>query len=800
MAPWSNRLHGRLSSLVGRRRETVEAQQLLLAHRQLTLTGPAGCGKTRLALRVTESLAAYFAQRIYLVELAPVAQPVLVPKAVAGVVGVLDTTSTDLGATLASVLAAHRALLVLDNCEHVIHACATLVALLRDACPQLHLVVTSREALGISGEVEQVVPPLSYPLAYDAAAARVTPAELLWHESVQLFVERAWAINPDLAVDPQSLHAIGQVCHQLEGLPLAIELAAASTSAVSIRQIAKQLDAGLHTLRSGLRSEPPHHQSLIATLDWSYQLLSEQERACFRRLGVFAGGWSSEATAVVCDDLGAAPVIEGVLAALVRKSLIIVTAQAGELRYRALEPIRQYALMQLQLHDELARVRDRHLAYFEQFVRRIEPELIRTQQRVWRELVDRELGNLRAAMDWSIERVSANAGASHVTTALLLPARLERFWAARGQCGEGDERLTRALALPGAAMPEVVTARAAALNARAMLRCYLGLNDEVRVDLEQALALARAAGETLLELVTLRSLGTVAVLQGRLVEGEALLEAALALAGKLGPAADHSVAWSCLLLGSAAYLKGDDARAEAQYAAAVECLRSQGDLTMLALALRRMGVIALRHSRLQRAEILLRESLTHSIALSSPNGIVAAAAAVAGVLLARAQSAEAAHLLAAAAAVGAATGDQLVSLDRTMFDAHIDAARARLGPQAFEEIWSQGSAVAPEHAVAYIAELSVTRGDVPAPSGAPAAVAGADILTPRERQVAALVARGHSNREIANILHVEVKTVEAHITHIIGKLGASSRVQIATWALERGLALPQWPSPAAGKV
>lgn len=790
MIHWTNHLPATQSSLIGRRHETAEAQQLLLTHRQLTLTGPAGCGKTRLAISIAERLRASFAQRVFFVELAPVKHPALVPRVVAANLGVSDNSLDDIRGTLAAVLATQRTLLVLDNCEHLIAACAALVSLLRDACPQLYVLLTSREALRFADECEQMIPDLPYPPAPAVAGATLSSAELLQCESVQLFVDRAWGSNPAFAVDPPKLQAIGQICRQLEGLPLAIELAAANAGAFAIEHVAGQLGSGLDLLRAEPRMATSHHQSLVAALDWSYQLLDDRARACFRQMAVFAGGWSCAAAAAVYGDT--MPATEQLLAILAQKSLIVVKPQSGEPRYRMLEPVRQYALMLLEQHDELDQARDRHLAYFAQFVRRVEPGLISADQQVWSELVERELANLRVAMDWSLAVAAANPGGQQAIVALSMPARLERFWVPRGHCGEGDERLGRALALPGAARPAAGLARAAALNARAVLRCYLGLDDATYSGLAQALAIARQAGDQLLELVTLRNLGTVAVLRGAHAEGETWLEHGLNVAAGLGSEADHSIAWSRLLLGSAAYLKGDYAGAAANFTAAIERLRVQGDLTMLGLTLRRLGAVALQQGRYQRASALLCESLTHNITLRSPSGIAASAATLAGVLLGQSRTTEAAQLLAAAGAVQAAMTDRLISIDQTIFDNHVRAAREQLGALVFEEIWTLGTATAAEQAIASIAELAAALSPAAAPADEEQIASRSTVLlTPRERQVATLVAQGRSNREIAYTLRIEVKTVEAHITRIMGKLDVNSRVQIATWIFQQGLVTPQ---------
>jgi non-specific serine/threonine protein kinase len=780
--------------LLGRHAELSEAERLLMAHRQLTITGPGGCGKTWLAMGLASHITEHFAGRVYLIELAPVVHPSNVTRAVATALGVSDADSDELAPLLSVALAPNLALLVLDNCEHVLGICASLVSWLLAGCPQLHILVTSRESLGLAGEVVEVIPGLPYPATGANEAQILALGGLLQYEAVQLFLERAWERNPSLDVDAQALRTIGRICNQLEGLPLAIDLAAASTTGASLEDIAEQLLTDLHPLSSDDRVGPGHHRSLVAALDWSYRLLGDRERFCFRQLAIFMGGWSAEGATWVCNGRPGAAEVGEVLAVLARKSLIEMQALIGEPRYRMLEPVRQYALMQLQRHGELAQARERHLAYFAQLAGQVAPELIGAEQRLWGEQLSLELANLHAAMDRAIAMATSDASAERAITALHIPTCLERFWSARGRCREGAEQLTRALVLPGAALPAAALARAFALNARAALQCNLGLDDTVRVDLQQALAIAEAAGDVVLELISLRNLGTIAVLQGDMGTGEGWLRRGLALKGARGPAAEHSIAWSWLVLGSAAYMRGDDVAAEDHYGRAVECLRSQGDTTMLALSVRRLGQIALRQGSLQRAAARFAESLALNIFLSSPNGIAAAAGGLAGVMLGRAQASMAAQLLALGAAVLATTRDQMISIDHDMIEAHLAEARARLEARIFKEIWTRGCTMAPEQATLSIAEI-VAGLNIPSSTSIEQRVrVSITPLTPREREVAVLIAYGRSNREIARALSVEIKTIEAHVTRVIGKLGVGSRVHVATWVLEQGLMSPQSPA------
>jgi predicted ATPase len=329
-----------LNSFVGRGREMAEIETLLADRRLLTLTGPGGSGKTRLALAVTSEVAEWFGDGVWLVELASLSDPDLLPQAVASVLGVRETPSAPLVDALVAYLEPRNVLLVLDNCEHLIEACASLAEALLRRCPDLRVLATSREALGVAGETLFAVPPLTLPDPHRPSGVEGLPR----YEASRLFVERARAVKPDFSLSEENAMAIAQICYRLDGMPLAIELAAARIRVLSVEQISTRLDDSFRLLTGGGRSMLARQRTLRATMDWSYGLLDPQEKELFRRLAVFAGGFTLGEAEAVCagEGLGRGEVLD-LLTSLVDKSLVLVAERDGEARYRLLETVRQYA-------------------------------------------------------------------------------------------------------------------------------------------------------------------------------------------------------------------------------------------------------------------------------------------------------------------------------------------------------------------------------------------------------------------------------------------------------------------------
>ncbi len=425
-----------LTSFIGRERELAELKPLLLTAHLLTLTGPGGTGKTRLALWLAADALESFADGVWLVELAPLADPGLVPQTVAATLGLRDQPGRAVLEVLLDYLRSKSVLLVLDNCEHLIAACAQLAETLLRAVPGLRILASSREALGVAGETAYRVPSLALP---EPEVPRLDA--LIGNDCVRLFVERAAAAHPAFHLTAANAPAITQISRRLDGIPLALELAAARTSVFPPDQIAARLDDRFRLLTGGSRTALPRHQTLLALIEWSHNLLTETERVLLRRLSVFAGGWSLEAAQAVCGE-GLGEDVLDTLAHLADKSLLDVEApiEAVEGRYHLLETIRQFARDRLLASGEVERTRDRHLEHFIQFAEETEPRLRRAEQLEWLERMDREHDNLRAALAWALERdMSAHA--------LRLAGALTYYWELRGYWNEGLQALNAALAL-----------------------------------------------------------------------------------------------------------------------------------------------------------------------------------------------------------------------------------------------------------------------------------------------------------------------------------------------------------------
>lgn len=431
----TNNLPAQLTSFIGRDTELADLRALLASNRLLTLTGPGGTGKTRLALRLASEVLDTFAAGAWLIELASVFDPDLVPQTVVATLGVHEEPGRTIVDALSDYLRTKNILLILDNCEHLIGSCAELADVLLRVAPGLRILATSRESLGITGETAFRVPPLTVPIPRE----RADLDRLAENACVRLFVDRALAADPRFQLTERNAAAVSEICLRLDGIPLAIELAAARIKVIPPEQIATRLDDRFRLLTGGSRAALERHQTLAALIDWSHDLLSEPERTLLRRLSVFAGGWSLDAATSVCDGVLAEGTLE-TIARLADKSMVVVEGpmETGEGRYRLLETIRQYARDKLLASGESEQLRDRHLDYFLRFAEAIEPKLRGAEQLVWLGRVETEHDNLRTALAWALE--SRKSG-----SALRLAGALSYFWELRGYLAEGQKWLAEAL-------------------------------------------------------------------------------------------------------------------------------------------------------------------------------------------------------------------------------------------------------------------------------------------------------------------------------------------------------------------
>ncbi len=516
------------TSFVGREHEIAEVRGMLSMTRLLTLTGAGGSGKTRLAVEAARALAGVYPDGVWITELAPLSEPGLVPQAVASALGIREQPGRPLLGTIIEALQSKELLLVMDNCEHLIQASSILAEELLSSCPRPRILATSREPLGIGGEVVRQVGPLSLP---ETSNGRSTAESLMRCEAVRLFVERSRVMAPDFGLTEGNAGAVVRLCRRLDGIPLAIELAAARLGDVAVEQVARRLEGSLDLLQSSGRSAEPKHQTLRSTLDWSYNLLGEMERALFGRLAVFAGGWTLEAAEQVCSGRG----IEhyeflDLLVGLVDKSLVVAGATSeGAVRYRMLEPIRQYAREKLDEIGQAYEARDRHAEFFLALAEEAEPELDGPQQRLWVERLDVEHDNLGAALLRALEHGEGEL-------ALRLGAALWRFWFARGYYGEGTTWLEQGLA---AGDPKASSTRVKATESLGWLTQRQGDTERAEAAYEEMLELSRKLDDEANVATALNSLGTLAVQQGDHERAAPLLEENLAVLRRLEETSQH---------------------------------------------------------------------------------------------------------------------------------------------------------------------------------------------------------------------------------------------------------------------
>jgi predicted ATPase/DNA-binding CsgD family transcriptional regulator len=658
-----------LTSFIGRERELEQAKRLLAGSYLVTLTGPGGSGKTRLCIALAAAVAGDYRDGVYFVPLAPVRDPGLVPSTIAQHIGLQDARDRPLMEHLVSQLRERQLLIVLDNFEHLLAGAPVVTRLLQET-RAVRILVSSRSSLRVSGEQECPVPPLTVP----AEHAHPTAASLAACESVRLFAERAAAAVPGFTLDDENAPSIAGIARRLDGLPLAIELAAARVKLLPPQAILPRLDHSLGLLTGGGRDLPDRQQTLRATIAWSYDLLTEGARRLLATCSVFAGGASLETIETVCGatvDIGL-PVLDGV-AELVDQSLL--RSLPASPRYVMLETIREYAAERLDAMPEAEQVREAHAAAFLALVETGGRPHAGLARKAWLERVDAEHNNIRAALSWCRQH--------DPPAALGLAASMSAFWSLRGHHTEGRQRLGELLSL----VPDASTARVSALNGAAWLAIDQGDYARAAGLLGESIELSHALGDTV---------------------GEGI-----ELSHALGDTVGEGIA--------TVYLSTD-----------------VGDRWFVQLGL---GAFAGLAAKTGRPRLALRLA-------------------------------------------GAAEADRDVnefSMPGPMediLDRWLAPVRAHVGPAAAGRLLAEGRRLSPEQAVGLV--LANEPDEAPLPGSPPG-------LTSRETEVAALAARGLTNREIAARLFLSVRTVEAHVDHILTKLGFHTRTQLAAWALEAGL-------------
>jgi predicted ATPase/transcriptional regulator with XRE-family HTH domain/Tfp pilus assembly protein PilF len=607
-APCRHNLPVQTSSFIGREQEQRAVCSLLEHARLVTLVGPGGVGKTRLALAVAETLVETYPDGVWLVELAALSDPELVPGAVLAALGLREESGLPSLATLTSYLKGKGFLLVLDNCEHLVAACAALADTLLRGHPQVLILATSREGLGVAGESLYRVPSLSVPSPRHLPSVELVPA----YEAARLFVARAQARGTGFTLTTQNAPAVVQICARLDGIPLAIELAAARVGALPVEVIATRLDDAFRLLTGGPRTALPRQQTLRAALDWSHDLLSLPEQVLLRRLAVFADGWPLEAAEQV---IGAGEVVPredvlDLLGTLANKSLVLLEEASGHPRYRLLETVRQYAAERLDGAGEAVQVRDQHLAWCVGLAEQAEPALVGAEQEVWLGRLEQEHDNLRAALAWAGERRAGELG-------LRLAGALWRFWSIRGYLREGRQWLELALAAEGAEAP---LARARALNGAGNLATSQGAYARAAALHAEALALRRDLGDQQDIAGSLNNLGNVAYQQGDYAQAATLFAESLALRRELGDR--QGIARLLNNLGGVAYKQGNFAQAIALQEDALALERALGDTYSVAALLNNLGEVVCLQGDYARAATLFAESLALKRELDDREGVV----------------------------------------------------------------------------------------------------------------------------------------------------------------------------------
>ena len=755
-------LPARRTSFVGQEREIGEAKRALAMTRLLTLTGVGGSGKTRLALEVARDLMGAYPDGVWLVELAGLSEGGLVPQEVAAALGVAEQPGRPITDALVGALHDKRLLLVVDNCEHLIDAAARLLDALLDSCPGLRVLATSREPLELAGEVKRLVPPLSAP----DPGRPPTVGELEGYGSVRLFVERGRNKASGFALTPENAGAIAELCRRLEGIPLAIELAAARVGVLSVEQISEGLKDPLRFLRAGNRTATPRQRTLRGALDWSHDLLGGPERELFRRLSVFVGGFSLEAAEAVGSGGAAEEDVLALLPMLVDKSL--VTAQAeGTARYGMLEPVRQYAREKLEASEEADAARHRHAAFFLALAQEAEPELKGgVRQQAWLERLEADHENLRAAISWSLN--------DEPEQALRLAATLARFWEIRSYLSEGSGWLEAVLRRNGGA--DAALRARSATEAGTFAWCQANYDRAIAFHRE-ALALYQDLGDERGVAFALVCLGCQELEKGNYKRAAPPLEAALALGRKLG---DELIsAYALNNLGEVARVCGEYERALACGEEALSTYREMGDGFQTAQTLSWLGGAAAINGDHEAATRFIGEALPLAQQLGSGEVSAMCLEALAVVYGAKAEGTRAARLYGAAEVLRLAIGAPLPPADLPERERHLATARATLDAASWEAAWADGRAMTPEQAAEYaLSEEKAAPPAAPSPerptTGEPTAK-----LSRREKGVAELLARGLTNRQIAEELFLSERTVENHVRNILKKLNLSSRSEVA---------------------
>ncbi|MFG1997830.1 ATP-binding protein [Spirillospora sp. NPDC048911] len=753
-----------VTTFVGRRRELTEVRRLMSVSRLVTLTGVGGVGKTRLALEAAAQSRRSFPDGVWLVDLAALEDGSQVAQTVANTVGVLDQSTRPPAAKVAELLLRRQTLLILDNCEHLLDDCAAFADGLLRAVPGVRVLATSRRPLAITGEHLFTVPPLSVPEhAVDAAA-------LGRYDAVSLLVERAAAVHPGFAVTERNQAAVARLCARLDGIPLAIELAVTRLRVLSVAELVDRLEDRFALLTSGSRVALPRQQTLRALIDWSHALCSEQERLLWTRLSVFSGGFDLPAAEGICSGDGLEPAaIVDLVDQLVAQSIVIGEHRDAGVRFRLLETIRQYGRERLAASGQETALRRRHRDFYLARAQRVADGWCGPGQEAALARLRADHGDLRAALELCISDPEGPRAA------LLMTAALRQHWYADGFLPEGRRWVDRALDLPG----QPVAERATALWVAAWVSLLQGDLDVAKSRLAECEALAKEVDDRTAQAVATSLRATAALFKGDLPEAIARFEESVVTLRESGNT--HGSLMSMFQLAISLAHAGELGRAAETCERALAISQECGERWVRSYILWVIGFGTWQRGDPAAATVRTREALSIQRGFNDHVGAALMIELLAWLAAARAEFTRAAHLLGAAGSIWQKVGTTIAA-----FGPHLAAHHGRCEQAARRALRDAQYRAA----VAGTENLTVAQAIAHALDEEPQAAAASGgeaepALTPREREVADLVAQGMSNRAIAEALVLSIRTVDGHVEHILAKLGFTGRTQIAAWVAEQ---------------